>query len=133
MSQPHYKYKDPLNLDFTYLKNVSIPNGILDGNDARWVRRDETVVISGIEIKAGFFYLGNTLKSLKRNTQDRALINPKFKVEPDDSYNILRDNSLSWKSYSRFTPKARYQMVSLKKTLYKKTTIRVFDTLLLWI
>ena len=86
MNELVYPYQNPYNLDNTYLSNVHLEEGIQEKSTARWIKKGEHVIINGLEIKNGLFYLGTSLMALNGETQDQSLINPNLKVHFSNAY-----------------------------------------------
>lgn len=72
---------------------------------AKWTQPTDEVVIGGISISGGFFYLGKTLKGYDGWTES-SLINPSLRVDvkaPD----YAGESMGYWPSYSEIPPKCR--------------------------
>lgn len=81
-------------------------------DDARWVAANEQVEIAGFVIKGGLFYLGEKLRTHKKD--EPSLINPNLTVTKPHSRSTTVENDYYYQTreYSALSPNERWQFLN---------------------
>jgi tellurite resistance protein len=89
--------------------NLSIPRQPSHGRakvDARWIRPGDRLVLGGISIDAGLFYLGSSLPSQRGYAIEKALVDPSLPIGRSPR-NTSGDGVPYYPSYSSLNPESR--------------------------
>jgi hypothetical protein len=74
--------------------------------DARWVAPGESVVVQGLNIQTGLFYLGSGVANRDGGVISQYVVNPKLPLHSSES-DVICATMPYWPSYASITPQAR--------------------------